>query len=67
MDTPAEELGYRAATFLHAQVIVMRFHDNEASTETFVYYDDYDLLMLETRDALGNRVTVKGNDDRVVN
>ncbi len=34
------------------------FHTNAVSTESFVTYDSYDLLMLETRDALGNRITV---------
>ncbi len=34
------------------------FHTNAVSTESFVTYDTYDLLMLETRDPLGNRVTV---------
>jgi RHS repeat-associated protein len=34
------------------------FHTNTASTESFITYDTYDLLVLETRDALGNRVTV---------
>lgn len=34
------------------------FHTGAASTESIVTYDTYDLLTLETRDALGNRVTV---------
>src|SRR5262249_13522387 len=32
----------------------------------FVDFDDYDLLMNETRDALGNRVRVEFNDYRVL-
>src|SRR5437867_12543299 len=31
-------------------------------TESFVTYDSHDLLMLETRDPLGNRVTVGERD-----
>src|SRR5207247_2126951 len=55
------------------------FHTNAVSTESFITYDGYNLLMLETRDALGNRVTVgernvdptkplvrQGNDYRVL-
>ena len=55
------------------------FHTNAVSTESFVTYDAYDLLVQETRDALGNRVTVgerdvdptqplvrRGNDYRVL-
>ena len=53
------------------------FHTNAVPTESFVTYDSHDLLMLETRDALGNRVTVgerdaagnltvSGNDYRVL-
>lgn len=46
------------------------FHTESISTESFVIYDAYDLLVLETRDALGNRVTVgerdaDGNIDRI--
>ena len=33
---------------------------------TFVDYDAHDLLTVETRDALGNRVTVEANDYRVL-
>ena len=39
------------------------FHTNAVSTESFVTYDAYDLLMVETRDALGNIVTVATQDD----
>ena len=38
------------------------FHTNAVSTESFVTYDAYDLLVQETRDALGNRVTVGERD-----
>ncbi len=39
------------------------FHADAVSTESFVSFDAYDLLMLETRDALGNRATVGERDD----
>ena len=55
------------------------FHTKQVPTEMFVDYDAYDLLMLETSDPLGNRVTVgernvdptqplvrQGNDYRVL-
>ena len=38
------------------------FHSNAVSTESFIDYDAFDLLMLETRDALGNRTTVGERD-----
>jgi RHS repeat-associated protein len=34
--------------------------------DTFVDFDGYDLLMVESRDALGNRVTVEANDYRML-
>lgn len=34
--------------------------------DAFVDFDDHDMLMIETRDALGNRVTVEANDYRVL-
>ena len=34
--------------------------------DAFVDFDTNDLLMVETRDALGNRVTVNVNDYRVI-
>ncbi len=34
--------------------------------DTFVDFDNNDLLMVETRDALGNRVSVEANDYRVL-
>ncbi len=53
------------------------FHISDISTESLVIYDAYDLLMLETRDALDNRITAgerdptgnqtnRGNDYRVL-
>jgi RHS repeat-associated protein len=38
------------------------FHTPATSTESFVRYDQHDLLVQETRDALGNRVTAGERD-----
>lgn len=38
------------------------FHAPPVSTESFVTYDVHDLLVAETRDALGNRITVGERD-----
>jgi RHS repeat-associated protein len=57
-DTPAQELAYARQHFFLAHRYRNPFHSNAISTESFVTYDAYALLMLETRDALGNRVTV---------
>jgi len=63
--TPAQEFAYARQHFFLAHRYRDPFHTNAISTESFVTYDAYDLLMLETRgalvdmrDALGNRVTV---------
>jgi RHS repeat-associated protein len=57
-DTPAQELAYARQHFLLPHRYRDPFHTAAVSTESFVTYDAYDLLMEETRDALGNRVTV---------
>ena len=70
-DTAAQELAYaRQNCFLPC-----RFQDAFGQTTT-ITYDDYNLLVLETQDALGNRLTtvtpdqngklVKNNDYRVM-
>jgi RHS repeat-associated protein len=56
-DTPAQELAYARQHFFIPHRYRDPFHTNLITTETFVTYDGYDLLMVETRDALGNRVT----------
>jgi len=76
-DTPEQELSYAHQHFFLPHRYRNPFHTFEVSTESFVSYDPYDLLMLETRDALDNRVTVgerdtsgkltkQGNDYRVL-
>ena len=57
-DTAAQELAYARQHFFLPHRYRDPFHTNAVSTESFVTYDAYDLLVLETRDALGNRVTV---------
>jgi len=52
-DTPAQELAAARAHFF----LPRRFRD-PFGHDTRVTYDAYDLLLLETEDALGNRVTV---------
>ena len=71
-DTPAQELSEARAHFF-----LPRRFQNPFGQNTTVTYDDYDLLLLETKDALGNRVTAgerdiagniiyQGNDYRVL-
>lgn len=57
-DIPAQELAYARRHFFLPQRYRDPFHSGSVSTESSVTYDAYDLLMLETRDALGNRTTV---------
>lgn len=56
--TTAQERAYAQSHFFLPHRYRDPFHTNAVSTESLVTYDAYDLLMLETRDALGNRVTV---------
>jgi RHS repeat-associated protein len=57
-DTPPQELAYARQHFFLPHRYRDPFHTAAASTESFVTYDAHDLLVQETRDALGNRVTV---------
>ena len=61
-DTPPQELAYARQHFFLPHRYRDPFHTNAVSTESFVTYDAYDLLVQETRDALGNRVTVGERD-----
>jgi len=56
-DTPAQELAEARAHFF----LPRRFRDPFGHDAT-VTYDAYDLLLLETEDALGNRITVGERD-----
>ena len=53
----SEELAYARAHFFLPHRYCDSFHTDTMSTESFVTYDDYDLLMVETRDPFGNTVT----------
>jgi len=61
-DTPTQESAYAAEHFY----LPRRFRDANYSatfdTETFVTMDEYDLLVVESRDPFGNRVTVGARD-----
>ena len=76
-DPAAQELAYARQHFFLPHRYRDPFHTDAVSTESFVSYDTYDLLMVETRDGFGNRVTVgerdaagnltaQGNDYRVL-
>ncbi len=54
VDTPAQELAHARQHFFLPHRYRDPFHTNAVSTENFVTFDAYDLLMLKTRDALGN-------------
>jgi RHS repeat-associated protein len=64
-DTAAQELAYARQSFFLPHRYRDPFHTDAVKTESFVTYDSYPLLVLETRDALTNTVTV-GNDYRVL-
>jgi RHS repeat-associated protein len=57
-DKPAQELAFAVQHFFLPRRYRDPFHTAAVSTESFVTYDFYDLLVEETRDALGNRSTV---------
>jgi RHS repeat-associated protein len=57
-DTPLQELAHARQHFFLPHRYRDPFHTVVVSTESFVSYDVHDLLVQETRDALGNRVTV---------
>jgi RHS repeat-associated protein len=64
--TPAEELANARAHFFLPMRHRDPFHTAARPTESFVAYDPFDLLIEETRDALGNRTTVGAHDYRVL-
>jgi RHS repeat-associated protein len=57
-DTAVQEVAYARQHFFLLQRYLDPFHTNTLGTETIVTYDGHDLLMLETRDPLSNRITV---------
>jgi len=79
MEKAAEELNYASKHFFLPLRYRDPFYTDAVNTESFVTFDSYDLLMLETRDPVGNLVTVgqrlpsgqidpdnQGNDYRVL-
>jgi RHS repeat-associated protein len=65
-DSAAQELAYARQHFFLPLRYRTPFHTDGASYESTVRFDANDLLMVETRDALDNRVTVDANDYRVL-
>ena len=65
-DTAAQELAHARSHFFLPHRTRDPFHTNAVSTESIVTYDAHKLLMVETRDALGSRVSVEANDYRVL-
>jgi RHS repeat-associated protein len=57
-DSPSKELAHAQEHFFLPHRYRDPFHTNTVSTESFVSYDAYDLLVEKTRDALDNQVTV---------
>ncbi|ROO86776.1 RHS repeat-associated protein [Actinocorallia herbida] len=60
-DTAAQELAHAREHFF----LPCRTRDPFGGLG-LIRYDDHDLLVVETRDAVGNRVTAQGNDYRVL-
>jgi RHS repeat-associated protein len=61
-DTAAQELAFARAHFFLPHRFRDPFHTDTIATEAFATYDAYNLLVLETRDAVGNRVTAGERD-----
>ncbi len=61
-DSAAQELAQARQHFFLTRRLRDPFHSSALATEMFVTYDAYDLLLLDTRDALGNRVTAGERD-----
>ncbi len=62
---PADDAATELAQAQQHFFLPRRYHD-PFGLDTFVDFDGDNLLMVETRDALDNRVTVIGNDYRVL-
>jgi RHS repeat-associated protein len=57
-DDSHQEIAHARVHFFLPHRYQNPFHTNLVSNETFVAYDGYNLLVQETRDVLGNRITV---------
>ncbi|HET6975285.1 MAG TPA: SpvB/TcaC N-terminal domain-containing protein [Pyrinomonadaceae bacterium] len=60
--TPAQELAEARSHFFLAGRYREPFHTSALPAETIVTYDNNDLLLLDTQDALGNRITAGERD-----
>ncbi len=56
-DTPAQELAFARQHFFRPHRLRDPFHQPATHTETTARYDAFDLLIEETQDALGNRMS----------
>ncbi len=56
-DTPAQELAFARQHFFRPHRLQDPFHQPATPTETTARYDAFDLLIEETQDALGNRMS----------
>ncbi|BCI89970.1 hypothetical protein NIIDMKKI_51760 [Mycobacterium kansasii] len=65
-DNPAQEFAYARAHFFRPLRLRDPFHTAATSTESFTVLDAHDLLVAETRDALGNTTRAVGLDYRVL-
>lgn len=61
-DDAVQELAFARQHFFLPCRFRDPFHIEALSTESFVTYDRYDLLIEETRDAIGNRITAGERD-----
>jgi RHS repeat-associated protein len=61
LDIAADELAHGRQHFF-----MPRRHRDPFGKDAFIHFDANDLLPTETRDALGNRVTVEANDYRIL-
>jgi RHS repeat-associated protein len=57
-DSPQQELDFARKRFFQPHRFRTPFHTVEHNTESVVTYDKYDLTVIDTVDAIGNRVTV---------
>ena len=57
-DSPEQELEFARKHFFQSHRFRTPFHTDDHNTESVVTYDEYDLFVVDTRDAIGNRVTV---------
>jgi RHS repeat-associated protein len=57
-DSPQQELKFAQEHFFQPLRFRTPFHSAENSTESVVAYDKYDLMVIDSMDAIGNRVTV---------